>query len=78
MSALAHLEDLRRKFRALVPSKKISRKQWREIVRAAALEQVREVATIERAIGVGHDKGLLDEMRTSVRAHLKSAGARFD
>jgi hypothetical protein len=79
-AAVARFEILRRRFRAMLPAaNNHSRKRRREIERAACLEQVREMAALELALGVNHhDQDLLDGMRTSVRAHLKSAGARFD
>ncbi len=78
MSALTRFEELKRRYRQLVPRRKASREIWRELSAAAAIEVTREFASIELAMGRRHDRGFIEGLGEDVRNHLTAAGARFD
>jgi hypothetical protein len=74
-TAAIRFEELKSKFRALVPpAKRLSRARKRHIAMAANLTQVAEMAVLERACGAGHDRAFIDQMRSEVQAHLAAAG----
>jgi hypothetical protein len=74
-TALARFQELKRRYRELVPRRRISSAAWRDIARAASLEQVREIVAIESALGRSHDSAQLVRLGHEVRAQLTSAGA---
>lgn len=76
-AAANRFQELRRRYRDLVPSKNVSRKRRRELSWAAAIETTREVASIELALGRPHDRGFIDQLKDEVQAHLAAAGVRF-
>ena len=76
-TALARFEELRRSFRAAVaPAKRLRRAHKRHIMMAASLQQIIEMAVIERACGAGHDRGLIEQLKLEVQRHLAAAGVR--
>lgn len=76
-AAVARFEFLRRKFRAMIPpSRNTSRKRRSELTHAASIEQVREMAALERACGAGHDRALIDRLNLEVQKHLAAAGVK--
>lgn len=78
LTAAQRFEDLFAKYRSLVPARKVSRARRRELRWAASLEQVREAATLERALGRPHDRLQLEQMRVDAQAHLRAGGVRLD
>jgi hypothetical protein len=77
MSAALRFEQLKTKFRLLVPSRRLSPQQHRAITHAPGLEQVREVAALEVAMGRPHDATMIALMSVEITNLLASAGAKF-
>jgi len=75
-AALRRFEDLQRSYRALVPTRKLSAEQRHQLLWAASLEQVREMAAIENALTAKHERRVIEQMRLEVLARLASAGAK--
>jgi hypothetical protein len=68
--------DLKRSFRAILPRRtKLSAAQHRHIGVAASLQQIVEMAILERALGATHDRLFIERLRAEVHQHLALAGA---
>ncbi len=74
--ALKRFEELRRKFRSMIPTRKLSATQRHHLTTAAALQQVGEQYVAGMVIGAPHDRGAVDRLQSEVRTHLKLAGTR--
>jgi hypothetical protein len=75
--ASQRFQDLRRQYRSLIPSRRMTSERWHLVNLAASLETTRLFAQIEMAVGVAHDAALLDQMRDEVQSALAQAGAKF-
>jgi hypothetical protein len=76
-TAAIRFEELKSKFRAMVPpAKRLRRAHKRHIAMAANLTQVAEMAVLERACGAGHDRSQIEQMKREVQQHLAAAGVR--
>ena len=75
-AAMQRFADLQRKFRAQLPSKKLSATQRHHLLWVASLQQVAEQAIAAMVTGATFDRGLIDKIQAEVRARVVSAGAR--
>jgi hypothetical protein len=73
-AAVQRFDDLRRKFRAMVPARQLKPAQKHALSWAASLQQVVEVTIAELVLGKPHDRGLIKQMQQEVRARLAGAG----
>jgi hypothetical protein len=76
--ALARFAELKRRYRELVPARRVPRSTWRAIAHAAAIEQIRETLALEAALGRLHDRAMLEQLRADVVQILTAAGAVFN
>ena len=75
----ARIAELKQAFRRLVPKRKLGREGWRHIAAAASIQQVCEMAILERAVGVWrHDRTVIEGLKHELTRHLKMAGAQFN
>jgi hypothetical protein len=77
-AAVKRFEDLRASYRKLVVSRRLSSEQRHQLLWAACLEQVREMAAIENAVTSKHSRHDIEQMRLEVLARLASAGAKIN
>jgi len=77
MSAAAkRFRDLERRFRKIAPSRRLSPAQRHDLMWAAALQQVVEIATAELCLGIPHDRRLILQMKLEIGARLASVGIK--
>lgn len=74
-STLRRFDELQRKFRAQVPSRKLSAQQKHHLLWASSLQQVAEQSIAAMVMGANIDRGLIDRLQAEIRARLVSAGA---
>jgi hypothetical protein len=74
--AMRRFEDLRRKFRSEIRSRKLSSVQRHHLLWAASLWQVSEQSLAAMIAGAAHDRGLINRLQAESRTHLQLAGAR--
>jgi hypothetical protein len=73
-AAVQRFDDLRKKFRAMVPARQLKPTQKHSLLWAASLQQVVEITIAELVLGKPHDRRLIKEMQMEVRARLAGAG----
>jgi hypothetical protein len=73
-TAVQRFDDLRKKFRAMVPARQLKPAQKHAILWAASLQQIVEMTVAEMVLGVPHEKRHLKQMQEEVRARLAVAG----
>jgi hypothetical protein len=67
-------EELVAEYRAVVPHQRIRRRQRRDVLMAANLRQVVEMAVLENALRPGtHDRSMLDLLKGEARDRIVAA-----
>jgi hypothetical protein len=77
MTPSERFAQLKASYRSLVPGRRISAARRRQIAWAASAEQIREVATLELALGRPHNPDILVQLRADIRTRLIRAGAKI-